>query len=122
MKKDKPVWLKITEDEVKSLIIKMANKGLTSDKIGLELRDVYGIPTAVILTKKIKKILKEKGINEKPTDIENLAKRANQLKKHLQKNKKDIVAKRGLQLTESKILKIAKYYKKRGILSSDWKY
>ena len=121
-KKEKPIWLKNTEEEVKAIILKMANQGLTSDKIGLQLRDSYGIPPSAILTKKIKKILKEKGINEKPQDIENLVKRAKELKKHLQKNKKDIVAKRWLQLTESKILKLEKYYKKRGILSNEWKY
>ena len=122
IKKEKPVWLKITEEEVNALVLKMAGQGMTSDKIGLQLRDTYGIPPSAILTKKIKKILKEKGINEKPQDIENLAKKAIELKKHLQKNKKDIVAKRGLQLTESKILKLEKYYKKRGILSSEWKH
>lgn len=122
MEKEKPVWLKMSEEDVITLIVKLAGQGMTSDKIGLQLRDTYGIPPSAILTKKIKKILGEKGIKEKPQDIENLVKRAEQLKKHLQKNKKDIVAKRGLQLTESKILSLEKYYKKKGMLPSDWKH
>ena len=44
------------------------------------------------------------------------------LVKHLEKNKKDMVAKRGIQLTSSKIHRLAKYYKRKGILPQDWKY
>ena len=121
-KKEAPIWMKRTSEEVVSIIEKMAKQGMTAEKIGLQLRDTYGIPLSSILTKKITKILKERGIEQKPQDLENLIKGANQLKKHLQKNKKDNVAKRGLQLTESKILGLAKYYKKKGLLPADWKY
>ena len=53
---EKPVWLKYTEDEVKAIILKLAKQGLTSEKIGLVLRDQYGIPNASLYGIKIKKI------------------------------------------------------------------
>ena len=40
----------------------------------------------------------------------------------MEKNKKDYVAKRGLQLTESKIKRLTKYYKRVGKLPENWKY
>ena len=44
------------------------------------------------------------------------------VKKHLEENKHDMPAKRGLQLTESKIRRLIKYYKKIKKLPIDWKY
>ena len=55
----KPTWLKYTKEEVKAIILKLSNKGLTSEKIGLTLRDQYGIPTARLNGIKIKEILGE---------------------------------------------------------------
>ena len=37
-KTEKPLWLKYSEEEVKSIVLKLANKGLTAEKIGLVLR------------------------------------------------------------------------------------
>ena len=54
--------------------------------------------------------------------MSNLIKRHIDLSKHLESNRQDKVAKRGLQLTESKINKLMKYYKKIGKLSKDWKF
>ena len=56
---EKPVWLKYTKEEVKAIVLKLADKGLTAEKIGLTLRDQYGIPKAKIYNLKISKILKE---------------------------------------------------------------
>ena len=54
---EKPVWLKYTEEEVKAIIQKLAGQGLTSEKIGLILRDQYGIPKVKIYKIKIKDVL-----------------------------------------------------------------
>ena len=51
-----------------------------------------------------------------------LIRRAVMVRKHLEENRKDMTAKRGLQLTESKIKRLIKYYKKNGKLASEWKY
>ena len=42
--------------------------------------------------------------------------------KHFERNKKDMHAKRGLILTESKIHRLAKYYKRVGRIPSNWRY
>lgn len=122
--KTKPVWVKYNAEEVESIVVKLAKQGTQPAKIGLILRDVYGIPLVKSITKKtISQILKEHNLLPKePVDLTNLIKRDNALKKHLKKNKHDMVAKRGLQLTEAKIRRLAKYYKKKGVLEETWKY
>jgi len=122
--KSKPIWVKYTKEEVESIIVKLARQGLQPAKIGLVLRDVYGIPLSRSITQnKISKVLKEHKLEAKePADVTDLIKRANDLKKHNEKNKKDMVSKRGLQLTEAKIRRLAKYYKRKGVFDAKWKY
>ena len=73
--------------------------------------------------KSITQILKEnKILPHLPEDIVALIKKQIALKKHLEVNKHDFTAKRGMQLTESKINRLAKYYKSSKKLPSDWKY
>ena len=122
--KTKPIWVKYTKEEVESIIVKLAKQGLQPAKIGLILRDTYGIPLSKTITgKSISKTLEEKKLLPKePSEITNLIKRADKLKKHYQKNKHDVVSKRGLQLTEAKIRRLAKHYKKKGVLDKKWKY
>ena len=38
-----PQWLKLTSDEVKDQIYKLAKKGLTPSQIGVILRDSHGV-------------------------------------------------------------------------------
>jgi len=57
-----------------------------------------------------------------PEDLMALLRKVLAIQNHLQENKKDMPAKRGLQLTESKILRLVKYYKKTGKVDSAWKY
>ena len=119
-----PSWVGYKSKEVEMLVIKLAKQGLDSSKIGLILRDSYGIPDVEKLTKKkITKILKEKELApELPEDVQNLTKRAMQIKKHLEIHHKDRVSKRGLQLIESKIRRLEKYYKKTKKIPANWKY
>jgi len=51
-----------------------------------------------------------------------LIRRDIQLIKHFESNKQDMVAKRGIQLTESKINRLVRYYKKKKRLPMDWKF
>ena len=101
---EKPVWLKYTEDEVKAIIIKLANKGLTSEKIGLALRDQYGIPKAKLFNIKIKKVLEEKEKFSEPTLL-NLNAKLEKLIAHEKKNKQDKKAGRALIITKAKLKK-----------------
>lgn len=123
-KKVVPSWLKYKPKEVELLIIKYAKEGKNPSQIGIFLRDEYGIPDVKLVTKKsITKILKEKNLlKEIPEDLMALIRKAVLIRKHLGENKKDMPAKRGLQLTESKIKRLTKYYKRTARLPMTWRY
>lgn len=122
--KSKPVWLRYTEKELEQIIIKLGKEEKTSSQIGMILRDSYGVPaTKTILNKKISQILREnKLLEDIPEDLMALIKKELLIAKHLGINKKDMAAKRGLLLTESKINRLSKYYKKIRRLPADWRY
>lgn len=104
----KPVWLKYTEEEVKEIILKLAEKDekMTAEKIGLVLRDNYGIPSTRIYNFKIGQVLKQAGKYQSP-DLKNLKAKNDKLMAHLAKNKQDKRTGRSLIITKAK-LKIAK--------------
>ncbi len=120
--REKPSWFKKSKEEIEALVIELAKQGLPTAKIGLVLRDSHGVPSAKLSGKKILAILSEHGIKKDPESISDLIKKANQIEKHLTKNKQDKVARRGLLITKAKISKLAAYYKKKGLLSPNWKY
>jgi len=111
-KLEKPVWLKYTKEEVKAIILKLANKGFSSEKIGLILRDSYGIPKVKLYGMKIKEVLEEKGKFEEPTLI-NLRKKVERVEKHYEKHKHDKKAERALGINKSKLKKIEDYLKSK---------
>ncbi len=117
-------WVKYGKGEVEGLVVKLARDGLPPAMIGTVLRDQYGIPSVRDITgKKIKKILEEKGLApEVPEDLLNLMKRAVNLRNHLEVHRKDLHSKRGLELIESKIRRLGKYYIRKGVLPENWKY
>ncbi len=120
----KPEWVELNPEELTELIVSLANTGHTPAEIGTILRDQYGVPkTKYVSKKKITQILEENGVKEDvPGDLLNLIKRSVELTKHLEANKKDFTAKRGLQLTVSKIRRLSKYYTKKGKLPEGWRY
>ena len=119
-----PSWITISKKEVEDHIIKLSKKGETSSTIGMILRDVYGIPDVKTFTEKnITQILAENGLKPRiPEDIRNLMKKAVNLSEHLESNPKDLHNKRALQLIESKIRRLEKYYKRNKVLPETWKY
>lgn len=123
-KTQKPVWAVYKAKEIELLIGKIGKEIKSASKIGMVLRDNYGIADVKAVTKKsITKILEEKGINQEfPEDLLALMKRSVQIRKHIDENHKDQTAKRGLLLTESKIKRLVKYYKKINKLDLKWKY
>ncbi|HIQ49753.1 MAG TPA: 30S ribosomal protein S15 [Nanoarchaeota archaeon] len=120
----KATWVEYTPEEVEQLVVKLAKEGYSSAMIGLILRDQYGIPSVRDITgKKITKILAEHGLAPKiPEDLFNLLKKAVNLRKHLEVHRKDKHSRRGLELLESKIRRLAEYYIRKGKLPKDWKY
>jgi small subunit ribosomal protein S15 len=119
-----PPWIQYTPDEVEQLVVELARRGFTPSQIGMILRDQYGIPLVKPITgKKITKILEEHGIKlELPEDLLNLIRRALRIRKHLEEHPKDMASRRGLQLVESKIHRLIKYYKRVGKLPQDFVY
>ena len=117
-------WMNYKPKEVELLVVKLAMEGSEPSKIGLILRDTYGIPDVKSITKKsISDILEEKKLlKELPENLTALLRRVIELQKHLETNKKDMVGKRGLQLTESKVRRLVKYYKETGRIPDTWKY
>ena len=119
-----PSWCKYQPEEVEALVIKLAKEGHPASRIGTILRDSYAIPLVKPITgKKITQILKEAGLAPAiPEDLGDLMKKAASLTVHLERNRKDIHNKRALQVTEARIYKLSRYYKREGVLPPNWKY
>jgi len=124
MREKHPEWSALNPREVESHVMELAKSGKSTSEIGLILRDQYAVPDVKVATgKKISKILEENNIrSEIPEDLRNLMSTALQLKKHLEVHKKDLKNKRNLQLTESKIRRLTKYYQSQNRLPKGWKY
>ncbi|MEK6904411.1 MAG: 30S ribosomal protein S15 [Nanoarchaeota archaeon] len=122
IRKAKPSWVRYEAKEVEQLVLKLARQGYSSSLVGMHLRDTYGVPDVRLAAgKNIKTILKENKMSPKlPDDLRDLIRRNVELMKHLEANKKDETAKRGLMITESKIKRLARYYKEEGMLPGDW--
>ncbi|KAL0140625.1 ribosomal protein S15-domain-containing protein [Mucor lusitanicus] len=110
--------------EVVEQICKNAKKGLSPAQIGVLLRDSNGIPQVKSITgNKILRILKSNGLApEVPEDLYHLIKKAVSIRKHLERNRKDKDSKYRLILIESRIHRLARYYKTAGQLPPTWKY
>ncbi|MDD1751259.1 MAG: 30S ribosomal protein S15 [Methanothrix sp.] len=119
-----PAWSDVSKEELEKTIMKLHESGLPSSRIGLTLRDQYGVPsTKQALGKNITSFLKEnKVLPDIPEDLTNLMRKALHVRKHLKANKKDVHNKRSLQLTENKVRRLVKYYHDSGRLAPDWTY
>mmetsp|Transcript_39274 Transcript_39274/g.39994 ORF Transcript_39274/g.39994 Transcript_39274/m.39994 type:complete len:152 (+) Transcript_39274:127-582(+) len=119
-----PSWLKISAQQVEDNVCKLAKKGLTPSQIGVILRDSNGIAQVKSVTgSKILRILKKTGLApEIPEDLYMLIKKAVAVRKHLERNKKDKDSKFRLILIESRIHRLARYYRLSKKLPANWKY
>jgi len=122
--KKQRTWMSYKSKEIELLTLKLAKEGRNPSEIGMILRDTYGIPSVKEICKKnITQVMREKNLlKQVPEDLTSLIKRAIAIRKHTTSNHKDMTAKRGLQLTESKINRLVKYYKRTERLPADWKY
>lgn len=114
----------ITKEELYALIEKLAREGNPPSKIGLILRNQYGVGNVREITgKRLGEILEELGVKRAiPEDLANLIRKAVVLLNHLSKHRKDFRSKRALEIVEGKINALARYYIRRGKLPKDWKY
>merc|ERR1711879_876701 len=93
-KRTPPSWVKTNARTVTDKVVRLARKGNTPSTIGATL----------------------------PEDLYYLIKKAVGMRKHLEKNNKDRDQKFRLVLTESRIYRLARYYKRAGKLPPTWKY
>lgn len=114
----------LNPSEIEEMIVAFANQGHSASEIGMLLRDQHNVPkTKIVIDKTISQVLKERDLRpEIPEDLMALIRRVVALDLHLQKNKKDYSAKRGYQLTVSKIRRLVEYYHNTNRLPKKWRY
>ncbi|XP_033043111.1 40S ribosomal protein S13-like [Trachypithecus francoisi] len=108
-----PTWLKLTSDDVKEQIYKLAKKGLTPSQIGVILRDSHHAAQVHFVTgNNILRLLKSKGLApDLPEDLYHLIKKAVAVQKYPESSRKNKDAKFRLILIESWIHHLVRYYK-----------
>lgn len=99
---------KIIQAEFEKKVLELAEKGLTSEKIGEELKQQQIHPKEY--NKKISKILKEKGTYINP-DLKNIEVKLEKIKQHSEKNKQDKRAKREKDRVFAQVRKLKQYFK-----------
>jgi small subunit ribosomal protein S15 len=119
-----PAWSDVSKEELEKTIMKLHDSGMPSSRIGLTLRDQYGVPsTKLVLDMSLNSFLtKKNALPDVPEDLVNLMRKALHIRKHIKANNKDVHNKRALQLTENKIRRLVKYYDDSGRLTPDWTY
>jgi small subunit ribosomal protein S15 len=122
--KEAPSWITMGADEVKATILKLAKEGTSPSKIGVVLRDEYGVPLVrPVLGKTISKVLAEEKAGPKlPQDLQDLIDRALRVQNHLETHKADRKNVHSLELVEAKIYRLSKYYKEVGLIPKDFRY
>lgn len=120
----KPAWVTTTREEVVEQAVKLAKGGMSSAQVGEVLRDSYGVPSVrAVVGERMADLLKANGVQpELPEDLQALLKRVVHLQRHLQAHPKDHANHRGLSLIESRIRRLARYYRHRKVLPETWHY
>jgi len=120
-----PEWSNTDAKAVTNLIVELGKAGHSSAMIGTILRDQHAVPNVrLVLGKRIATVLAENTIGGTyPEDMMNLMQQAVGIINHLGSgNHKDLHNKRGLEITEAKIRRLANYYKAEGRLPTEWRY
>ena len=117
-------WSNSDKKEIEELIVQLSDEGHTNASIGTVLRDKHGVPDVRLVTgERISQTLNRLGKSAGlPEDLMSLMRRALRLIDHLSQNSKDIHNRRQLELCESKIRRLSRYYKENNQIDSDWTY
>ncbi len=112
-----PEWSDVDPADIEARVVELADEGYTPSEIGLKLRDegVDGTPipdVSLATGQKITEILEDAdAAPELPEDLRNLLERAVRIREHLDENPTDHSNRRALQNTESKVRRLANYYR-----------
>ncbi len=119
-----PSWSENDKKAIESHILELNKEGHSNAMIGTILRDRFAVPDVRLATgERISQILSRNGVVPNyPEDMMNLMRRAQGLIDHLTNNPKDKHNRRQLELCESKIRRLARYYKGLQKLDNDWQY
>ena len=119
-----PEWSNTDAKAITELILSLSADGHTTAQIGTILRDQHAVPDVrLVLGKRIGQVLADNDKTAKyPEDMMSLMRRALRLIDHLESNRKDLHNSRQLELTESKIRRLARYYQGEGQLDTEWAY
>ena len=119
-----PNWQRQTKSDIVDTILKLSKRGMRPSAIGVMIRDQHGVAQSKYVTgSKILRVLKAHGQKpDLPEDLYFLIRKAVTMRKHLERNRKDKHGKFRMILVESRIHRLARYYKLNGILASNWKY
>ena len=120
----KPERVTMEKSEILDEAKKLSKSGLSSAQVGATLRDSFGIPSVRSVTGvRMAPLLKEAGIaSDLPEDLQALLKRVVHLQRHLVQHPKDRANRRGLALMESRIRRLARYYRDHKLLPENWSY
>jgi len=121
---ENPEWVPLSKEEIENIVVKMGQDGVPAARIGLVLRDQHAVPDVKLATgRTVADILAANQLKPAlPDDLVALMRRAIRLQTHLNENNKDLANKRSMQMIESKIRRIVKYYKREGVLPAEWQY
>ena len=119
-----PEWSNSDKKEIEELIVQLSDEGHTNASIGTMLRDKHGVPDVRLVTgERISQTLNRLGKSSGlPEDLMSLMRRALRLIDHLSQNSKDIHNRRQLELCESKIRRLSRYYRENNQIDSEWTY
>lgn len=104
--------------------VQLSKSGMSAAQVGTILRDTYGVPSVRLSTgERLVPLLAKRGVRpELPEDLAALLRRVVKLQRHLSEHPKDHSNRRGLALIESRIRRLARYYRDRKLLPENWRY
>lgn len=119
----RPHWVTQTKEEVVETILSLSRKGLMPSEIGKIMRDEYAIGHVRNVTgMNILQILRAHGLAPAiPEDLGALLDKRAGILSHLNTFQNDKSARYRLNLVESRMYRLARYYKRKMVLPASWK-
>lgn len=119
-----PTWPIPEPAEIMDQAVQLSKSGLSAAQVGTTLRDTYGVPSVRLATgQRLTPLLASRGVKpELPEDLAALLRRVVKLQRHLAGHPRDNSNRRGLALIESRIRRLARYYRDRQQLPDTWRY
>ncbi len=120
----KPEWVTVSHEEIVARAVQLAKTGTPAAQVGQNLRDSLGVPSVRAMTgQRLVPLLSENGVRpDIPDDLQALLRRVVHLQRHLETHPKDLANRRGLSLMESRIRRLARYYRQRRRIPENWRY